>query len=75
MGRAVLRHVLAQKNTTSECWIECFYNNVLGPNGTSMLLKHTSLNFGIPLREGPLQRRRPPGTSRSCTSRRVGAPV
>lgn len=38
-----------QKNTTSECWIECFYNNVLGPDGTSSLLNHSSPNFGIPM--------------------------
>lgn len=40
-----------QKNTTSECWIECFYSNVLGPAGSSSLLNHTSPNFGIPLVE------------------------
>eukprot|EP00729_Bicosta_minor_P001393 gene1393-9813_t len=38
-----------QKNTTSECWIECFYNNILGPLGTSQLLNHSSPNFGIPM--------------------------
>lgn len=40
-----------QKNTSSKCWIECFYNNVLGPKGTSELLNHTSPDFGIPLKD------------------------
>jgi hypothetical protein len=38
-------------NHSSECWIECFYANILGPNGSSMLLNHSSPNFGIPLPE------------------------
>ena len=38
-------------NTSSECWIECFYSNVLGPNGSSSLLNHSDPNFGIPLPE------------------------
>lgn len=36
-------------NKSSECWIRCFYNNVLGPNGTSRLMNHSDLGFGIPL--------------------------
>ena len=31
-----------QRNTTSECYIRCFYANVLGPKGSSQLLNHTS---------------------------------
>jgi hypothetical protein len=35
-------------NTTSPCFIECFYNNVLGPKGSSQLMNHSSAGFGIP---------------------------
>jgi len=40
-----------RSNTTSQCWIECFYANVLGKLGSSQLLNHTSPDFGIPLSE------------------------
>jgi len=38
-------------NKSSTGWIECFYDNVLGINGSSMLMNHSSPNFGIPLNE------------------------
>ena len=38
-------------NTSSECYIECFYKNVLGPKGTTQLMNHSSPDFGIPLAE------------------------
>ena len=31
-----------QKNSSSECWIRCFYNNVLGVDGTSRLVNYSS---------------------------------
>jgi len=40
-----------QKNASSQCWIECFYANVLGPLGNSQAMNHSSPNFGIPLSE------------------------
>ena len=40
-----------RRNTSSECYIRCFYANVLGPHGSSRLMNHTSENFGIPLAE------------------------
>lgn len=39
------------RNASSECWIRCFYLNVLGPNGSTQLLNHSSPNFGIPVDE------------------------
>jgi hypothetical protein len=38
-------------NKTSVGWIECFYLNVLGKNGSSSLINHTSPMQGIPLKE------------------------
>jgi len=43
--------VADRHNSSSACFIECFYNNVLGPHGSSQLMNHTSPNFGMPLSE------------------------
>ena len=40
-----------RRNTSSTCYIECFYNNILGPLGSSQLMNHSSPGFGIPLVE------------------------
>lgn len=40
-----------QKNTTSKCWLECFYANVLGRNGSSQFMNYSSPESGIPLSE------------------------
>jgi hypothetical protein len=40
-----------RRNTSSECYILCFYRNVLGPNGSTQILNTTSPNFGIPVLE------------------------
>ena len=41
------------KNTSSECWIKCFYNNVLGPKGSTQIVNYTSpgSDSGMPLAE------------------------
>eukprot|EP00038_Savillea_parva_P031299 m.84723 g.84723 ORF g.84723 m.84723 type:complete len:408 (-) comp9606_c0_seq1:490-1713(-) len=36
-------------NTSSTCFIMCFYKNVLGPYGSSKLMNDTSPDFGIPV--------------------------
>lgn len=36
-------------NTSSECFIMCFYKNVLGPHGSTQLMNDTSPDFGIPV--------------------------
>jgi hypothetical protein len=38
--------VVDRTNTSSKCWIGCFYNNVLGLNGSSQLLNRSE---GIPV--------------------------
>ena len=43
--------VADRHNTSSQCYIECFYDNVLGPQGSSQLMNHSSPGFGIPLPE------------------------
>ena len=40
-----------RRNTSSACYIQCFYDNVLGKKGSSTLMNHSSPDFGIPLAE------------------------
>ena len=40
-----------RRNTSSECFIMCFYKNVLGPYGSTKLMNDTSPDFGIPVED------------------------